>query len=215
MENNKKTVILLRILPIIGVILSILTAIFLRANYDTTLHFKYFLLNLLWFIVPFIALLKQDDDKITKALGVISIIIMLISSFILVYLLPSYNIIHRFEKILNYTFPEEKAVSIWYNSSYKDGEKDFTLLLAYDEETGIKLENDIKQSPLWTDSITSIEGGENLNMNKSFDYILIFDEITKEYNKMPSNPEDYSMCFVGYNVEARTLVILEQKKGQE
>ena len=45
MENNKKTVILLRILPIIGVILSILTAIFLRANYDTTLHFKYFLLN--------------------------------------------------------------------------------------------------------------------------------------------------------------------------
>ena len=148
-----------------------------------------------------------------SVVSVIMIIVILISVLFSSLSTLFADVIDKVEREVGIDIPQYNSISI--NSYMDTGSGNIrsvrTTVMTFTDENAEELERSIVNSGKWIHyNATSLDGLVGLYGNdKDYDYCIIYNSTTSQYNSLPHKAGDYWYINVLYDMESNTMKIVE------
>ncbi len=185
---------------------------------------EYYWVFFLYLLIPFSsilygALLKKRKYKVKKNVVVGAIMTAILCMCGLLFLAISLTYSHsdalliKAEKTIGVEIPEYKEIHL-EDPAYDDREWRKTILarctIYFDEQRVAAFEREMSMDDRWLTSVaTRIMGIVPSDYNSQYEYILIYNTLTAEFNTLPNESGEYPFMMLLYDVDDKEMEIVE------
>lgn len=221
-EMLKKIMTILFILNCICIPLALYTVNLANAGAHGFQFIKKLWMFWLWLPVPILSIvlgikykkIHASFDKNILSGVIVAIFLLIFGSFYFFPINQDYDKIYSYEDALNITLPSEGEVYIQEYDTYFNDMKDFVKIDAYyDSDDCIEMKESIKNKPSWL-SVNELSSELRIFIPTTLvgsesSYFSIYNKTLDNYNSVPNESGEYSICVMMFDNENKHLEINE------